>query len=99
MANETKKIKNPELEAFHEHLAMLLDTGLPLPEGIRRFAGEARDSKFRDSLERIADGLKDGQSLAEAMEGEERFFPADYLSIIRVGEKGGALLDSLQLAR
>ena len=37
MVRESMKINYSELENFYDHLIMLLDSGLPLPKGIRRF--------------------------------------------------------------
>jgi len=99
MAGNSKKILNHmELEFFHEQMAMLLEAGLPLPRGIRRFSKKIKDSKFRDSLSRLARGLEQGETLSEAMVKEERFFPPEYVSLIQVGERGGNLIEALALA-
>lgn len=97
MIGESKKIGASELELFNEHLTMLVDTGLPLPDGIARFASEVKDAKFRESLTRLVEGLTEGRSLSDAME-DEKTFPAEYIAMIRMGEKGGNLVEALGLA-
>ncbi len=93
-----KRLKELELEKFHESMAMLLDTCLPLPEGIRRFASDIRNKKFRTSLYQLAGRLEEGESLSKAMSGEKRFFPPDYTAMIKIGEQGGRLSEALNLA-
>jgi type II secretory pathway component PulF len=96
--SQPKRLDRLELEFFHEQTALLLNAGLPLPQGIRRFSRDIRNPRFRQSLNRLAQGLEQGESLAQAMEQEERFFPPAYVALIRVGEQGGDLVRSLDLA-
>ncbi len=93
-----KRLDNLELEFFHEQMVMLLDTGLPLPEGIRRFARDIRKPEFRQALDRLASGLDEGENFSEALAKDKRFFPLDYVALIKVGEQGGNLLKALSLA-
>jgi len=95
---QRKKIDHFELENFHEHLSMLVETKLPLSKGIRRFARNLKNPKFRQTIERLADGLDEGELLSQAMARETKFFPPEYIAIIRMGEKDSSLSEALKLA-
>jgi type IV pilus assembly protein PilC len=97
-APKGKGLATAELELFHAQFKMLLDTGLPLPEGIRRAAREARDPGFKDALDRVAKRLDEGATLAAALEAEPDFFSPDFIALLRVGEHGGELGPALRLA-
>lgn len=87
-----------ELDLFHEQLILLIETGLPLPTGIRNISRNFLNVKFRQSLHRIADGLEEGESLSDVLLKEKKFFSSVYIALIRIGEKGGKLNKALQIA-
>ncbi len=95
----TKRISGVQLEAFHARMLLLLESGMPLPDGIRKLAGEVRDPQFRLTLTTMAEGLAGGETLSEAMTKDKRKrFPPDYVALIRVGEAGDDLAHALELA-
>jgi type II secretory pathway component PulF len=96
--SQVKRIHPAELETFHAHLAMLVESGLPLPEGIRQAAKEARDPQFKEALARVSKRLEEGNTLSEAMAEEKDVFSADYTALIKVGEQSGDLIPALGLA-
>jgi len=97
--NVPQRLDHLELEYFHQQMLLLVEGGIPLPQGIRRFALQIRTPQFRQSLSQLAQGLEQGESLSEAMARDQRFFPPEYVALIRAGEQGGSLLGALNLAR
>lgn len=97
MGREKNKLKKIELEFFHKQMETLLDSGYPLPKGIRRFARDIRNPKFRRTLYRLSSKLENGESLSDAMSDDKHFFPPDYVAMIRIGEQGGDLRDTLSM--
>ncbi len=96
--NSKKREQTPELELFHEHMALALETGMPLSKGMRKLAGQVRSFGFRKSLHRLAADLEEGQSLADCLALEKKYFPSDYVALVRMGEIGGNLRQGLDMA-
>ncbi len=88
-----------EFESFHQRIMLLLDTGQPLPEGIRRFARHIRNPSFKRTLDRVALGLSAGENLSDALAAEKGRFPPGWVALVRIGEKGGDLGQSLLQGR
>ncbi|MCP4687221.1 MAG: hypothetical protein GY859_04165 [Desulfobacterales bacterium] len=91
-------LTNFEFEFFHRQVMLLLDTGQSLPGGIRRVAREFRKPAFQRALNRMALGLAEGENLSDAMAGEKGLFPPEYIALVRIGEKGGDLGETLEIA-
>ncbi|WP_410335958.1 type II secretion system F family protein [Longimonas sp.] len=39
--------------------------------------------------------MEEGQSLADSLAKEKKYFPSDYVALVRMGEKGGNLMQGL----
>ncbi|NWD68842.1 type II secretion system inner membrane protein GspF [Pseudomonas gingeri] len=88
-----------ELERFTQQLATLLDAGQPLERALNTLVRQPAKPQSRRLLERIRDRVKGGQPLSAAMSLEGPPFSPLYLSLVRAGEAGGALGETLgQLA-
>lgn len=82
--------------AYTTHqLADLLGGGLPLLSALMLLGKQTEQPTFRRVIESLADAVRDGQSLSEAMSAHPRMFPALYRSMIRAGEAGGGLEHAL----
>ncbi|WP_248747085.1 type II secretion system inner membrane protein GspF [Pseudomonas sp. MWU12-2037] len=88
-----------ELERFTQQLATLLDAGQPLERALNTLVRQPGKPQAKRLLERIRDRVKGGQPLSAAMALEGPPFTPLYLSLVRAGEAGGALGETLgQLA-
>jgi len=89
-----------ELAVFTRQLATLLRAGMPLLRGLEVLARQEHNPHFRRVLEALAESIKSGGTLSEAMAGHPRVFDRLYLNMIKAGEAGGvldAVLDRLAL--
>ncbi len=83
---------------FTKHLAVMLGAGLTINEALDVTADEAV-GKFKIVLEDMKEQVIAGKSLADTMQAHAKVFSELYISIVRVGEKSGTLVESLnQLA-
>ncbi|NLF18220.1 MAG: hypothetical protein GX595_13365 [Lentisphaerae bacterium] len=87
--------RDDDLSEFYRELALLARSELPLPESVEALAAGCADRGFRHALGLVAGELRRGVPLAEAMAGQERFFPAFHRALIRGGEHAGALPEAL----
>ena len=93
-----KGLDGGQLVAFTQQLAILLDAGQPLDRALGHLLDQPGrgQAKGRALIERVRERVKAGQPLSSALGQEEGQFSPLYLSLIRAGEAGGALADSLR---
>ncbi|HYP16557.1 MAG TPA: type II secretion system F family protein, partial [Opitutus sp.] len=79
------------LAVFTRQLATLIKAGMPLLRAVEVLARQENKPEFRWVLEEIADAIRSGGSLSQALERHPRIFDRLYLSMARAGEAGGVL--------
>jgi len=79
---------------FAGTFGILLDSGVPILEALKIAGGTAGNRCFEEAVERIQQGVSDGQSLSERM-NLEPIYPPLMISMIEVGEETGALPEML----
>jgi type IV pilus assembly protein PilC len=84
-------VKERERAAFTRQLGTLLRAGMPLLRGLEVLARQEKNPALRRVIGALADGIKSGVPLSEAMISHERVFDRLYVSMIRAGEAGGVL--------
>ena len=84
-----------EVTRFARTLGMLLHNGVPLLKALSIVKDTVDNRVIADGLERVANSLKEGQSLAAPL-AEVAHFPAFAVHMIRVGEESGRLEEILQ---
>jgi general secretion pathway protein F len=80
---------------FSQSLAILLDAGLALTEGIQTLAERESRGDVRRVLHGVAGALREGQPLSAALERHGAAFPPLYVAMVRANERTGALAESL----
>ena len=86
-----KRIRSKDVLAFTSQLSTALRAGLPLLEAIKIIRDQQHKPALKNILDDIADSVRTGHSLSDAMSRHPRVFSQLYLSMIRVGETGGIL--------
>ena len=84
-----------ELTEFYRQLALLTRSDLPLPESVEAVAAGCGERGLRAALGQVADEVRRGRPLSEALAPHERFFPEFHRALIRHGERAGALPEAL----
>lgn len=80
-----------ELAVFTRQLATLLRAGMPLLRGLEVLARQENNPGFHRVLEALAEAIKSGGTLSEAMVQHPRVFDRLYINMIKAGEAGGVL--------
>ncbi len=85
-----------QLAQFTHQLATLLGAGQPLDRalGILLDLPEAENAK--KLVERVRDRVRGGNTLSSALDEEHGVFPKLYVSLVRAGEAGGSLEETLR---
>jgi general secretion pathway protein F len=86
-----ERITDEQIGAVTRELSTLLQAGLPLDRALAILTSLADSDALRAMLEDVRDRVKEGSTLADAMEAQESAFSRFYISLLRAGESGGAL--------
>jgi len=85
-----RRLGNKDLLIVTQELSALLQAGLPLDRSLQTLADLADSPELKEVLNNVLQEVREGKSLAEAME-MHKFFPPLYVNMIRAGEIGGFL--------
>ena len=89
-----------DLTDLTRELATLLAAGQDLDRALRFVAETSTSRRRRTVIERVRERLRSGSSLAAALAAERASFPRLYIGLVRAGEAGGNLGETLErLAR
>jgi len=94
-----------ELALFNSQLAGLIDSGVPLSEGLRELSRDMGRGLLKNAARRISEDMASGTSLPDALAKETPYFPPLYVDMVRAGIKaqnpsgGLRLLTEESLAR
>lgn len=91
-----KRVKIASLAVFAKQMAGLVNAGLPLLRVLVILSEQTEDKVLRAALAEVQSEVARGASLSAAMGNQPRVFPPLMVSIVRVGETGGFLGESLQ---
>lgn len=89
-----KKVKNSDLLDFTNGLCTLVEARVPIDKTLRLLEGITESVAMRQLVVKMRREVKEGKSLADAMEGRPDVFTKMYVNIVRAGEEAG-ILDQL----
>ncbi len=90
------RLRLGELADATRELASMLGAGQDLDRSLRFIVGGAGNRRVAAALERVRDRVRDGASLAAALQGDAKSFPRLYVGLVRAGEAGGNLAGTLE---
>ncbi len=89
------RVKPAILTAFTRQLATLVEAGMPLVRGLRILEEQERNPVMKDVIGELTDAVEGGDSFSEALKARARVFNPLYVNMVRAGEIGGALDETL----
>jgi len=89
------KVSHRDLLDFTNGLCTLMEARVPIDKALRLLDGITESSGMRELVLQLLRDVKEGKSLAEAMESHPQVFSKMYVNIVRAGEEGGILHDLL----
>ena len=84
-------VSGRELAVFTRQLATLLRAGMPLVRSLEVLARQETAPGLQSAICDLAERLREGGSLSDAMARQGRVFDRLYVSMVRAGEAAGAL--------
>lgn len=88
-------LREAQVVQFTQQLATLLGAGQPLDRALQILLDLPESDKAKRMLERIRDQVRGGTPLSDALEAEHGSFSRLYVNMVRAGEAGGSLDDTL----
>ncbi len=88
-------LRQAQIVQFTQQLATLLGAGQPLDRALQILLDLPETDKAKRMLERIRDEVRGGTPLSDALEAEQGTFSRLYVNMVRAGEAGGSLDDTL----
>ena len=85
-----------QLAQFTHQLATLLGAGQPLDRALTILLELPESERSKKLIERVRDRVRGGTPLSQALDEEHGVFPRLYVSLVRAGEAGGSLEDTLR---
>lgn len=94
-SSRRKKISHTDILDFTTGLCTLVEARVPLDKALRLLEGITESTTMRELVRDLLRHVKEGKSLADAMESHPQVFTKMYINIVRAGEEGGILHDLL----
>ena len=91
-----KRVKVASLAVFAKQMAGLINAGLPLMRTLAILTEQAEDKMLRDALVKVHAAVESGSAFSAALGQHPDVFPPLMVSMVRVGEAGGFLGQSLK---
>lgn len=80
-----------DLVIFSRQLAVIVNAGLPIIEGLNILGEQMENAAFRTVIQQIERDVEGGDTLSDAMAKHPRVFNALFVNLIRAGEASGML--------
>jgi len=96
--NREGRVKVKPLALFARQMAGLINAGLPLMRSLSVLVEQTEDASLRSALTAVHADLEAGLSFSAALAKQPHAFPPLMVNLVKVGESGGFMGDSLELA-
>jgi general secretion pathway protein F len=93
---QAKPFAGERLVQFTQQLATLLGAGQPLDRSLTILLELPEDDKARRTITDIRDAVRGGAPLSTALERQHGAFSRLYVNMVRAGEAGGSMHETLQ---
>lgn len=92
---EARPIKARHLTVFTRQFATMINSGLALLRALHILEEQVENAKLKAVIVDVRGSVESGSSLSDAMEKHPRVFNRLYISMVRAGEAGGILDDTM----
>ena len=82
---------------FARNLSVMISSGLPISKGVENLSLQTDNKKFKKILLDIHEELQGGKTLSDSLKKYPNIFSELFVNMVRVGEAGGTLDESLDI--
>lgn len=94
--NEYSTIPSTEKVMFSKQLATLVSAGIPISQSMHILEEQTDNARMKKAVNQIGQDIEGGLSLSAAMEKQNKIFSPLYANMVKAGEIGGILDQSLE---
>lgn len=91
-----RQVKVSSLAVFSKQMASLINAGLPLMRTLSILIEQSEDKRLAAALVRVHDAVESGTAFSAALAQHPDVFPPLMVNMVKVGESGGFLAQSLK---
>jgi type IV pilus assembly protein PilC len=91
-----KRVKASELTVFSRQLATMISSGMTLLRAFYVLEEQVENQFLRESISAVREDIEAGLNFSDALERHPKVFNPLYVAMVRAGESGGVLEDSLE---
>lgn len=95
MLKDSKRIKSKHITVFSRQFATMINSGLALLRALFILENQTQNPKLRGVIGEVRTDVEGGSALSDALEKHPRVFSRLYVSMVRAGEAGGILDETL----
>ena len=89
------RITEKDIMSFTYQVGVLLDAGFPLERSLTILSDLTEKKKLKDLLKELLSQIRSGKSFSDALSKYPSVFPIFYVNMIKAGEAGGFIEDSI----
>ena len=86
-----RKIKGKDLQVFTRQFSTLLESGIPVIDGLDALAKSTNNPNLAMVLRGVVKDVSEGKRLGEALGNYPKSFDSFYVNMVKAGEEGGVL--------
>ena len=90
-----KRVKAQELTVMTRQLATMISSGMTLLRTFYVLEDQIENPKLRDTIAPVREDIESGSNFSDALEKHPKVFSPLYVAMVRAGEAGGVLEESL----
>jgi general secretion pathway protein F len=89
------RVRDKDIMTFTYQLGVLLDAGFPLDRSLSILSDLTEKKKLKELVKDILSQVRSGKSFSDALSKFPNIFPMFYVNMIKAGEAGGFIEDSI----
>jgi type IV pilus assembly protein PilC len=93
-----RNVKLTDLVVFSRQFASMVKAGVPIIQALDSLTEQNESPALRNALADVRRDVETGVSLSAAIGGRPQIFPEMFISLVKAGEAGGKLEESLEIA-
>lgn len=90
-----RKVSKKDLAIFSRQLAVMLESRVPVIQGLLSLAAQTGKADFREKIIRISELVEEGNNLSDAFSYYPNVFDIFYINLVKSGEASGKISESL----
>lgn len=92
---KSKKVTSPHIITFIKQLSLVLDSDLPVHQGLDIMIAKAENVKMKALTLDLQERMKSGESISDALKSHEDYLSPFVIQMIKLGEESGNLVYAL----